>query len=85
MQQVLRCGTIGRHYNGAFISSDLIGQKFLNDSHVLEIFLKFSIYKFYFFSIFITKINHVNVKLFFTKVIIFAGVLASVDPEGVFF
>ena len=29
MQQV--CGTIWRHYNDDFISSDLFGQKFLND------------------------------------------------------
>ena len=27
----LMCGTIWRHYNDDFISSDLIGQKFLND------------------------------------------------------
>ena len=31
MQQVLRCGTIWRHYKDDFISSDLIGQKSLND------------------------------------------------------
>ena len=34
MQQVLKCGTICRHYNDDFISSDLIGQKFLNDLRI---------------------------------------------------
>ena len=34
MQQELGCWTIWRHYNNDFISSDLIGQKFLNDWHV---------------------------------------------------
>ena len=34
MQQVLRCGTICRHHNDDFISSDLTGLKCLNDLHI---------------------------------------------------
>ena len=37
MQQVLRCGTIWHHYNDDFINSDLIGQKCLNDWHVVTV------------------------------------------------
>ena len=34
MQQVLRCGTIRRHHNDDFISSDLTGLKCLIDLHI---------------------------------------------------
>ena len=34
MQQVLRCGTICRHHNDDFISSDLTGLKCLIDLHI---------------------------------------------------